>query len=211
MSSNPSRRTAPVAASRHRVLEGRRDVDGTGLLTVYLVLLLGIPSSVIITPLGSLGRPSLLWGLVLFVWWLIARLQVRVNDVHPVWQPVRLAFCVLLVIVLVSFAGRAVTRDDAGAMRAVAMLVCCIEQLAGRSIIEQRFHAALNIWMHRIGFAAIKTTISDSDSDAVTVVAERLHQGLIRRTVPCDEAGRDFVVELHAGGGLNPKHIVGNS
>jgi hypothetical protein len=74
------------------------------MLTVYLVLLLAIPSGVTIGLLGSLGRPSLIWGLVLMAWWTVARLQSRVVGLRPLPQPVRLAFMAFIVIVLVSYA-----------------------------------------------------------------------------------------------------------
>lgn len=74
------------------------------LITVYLVLLLGIPSNATISGMGSFGRPAMLWGLVLFAYWALSRLQWRTVDVRPVWQPVRIAFVALLTIALVSFA-----------------------------------------------------------------------------------------------------------
>lgn len=74
------------------------------MLTVYLVLLLAIPSGVVVTSLGALGRPSLIWGLVLLGWWTVARLQKRTSDPRLVAQPVRFAFVALLVIILVSYA-----------------------------------------------------------------------------------------------------------
>jgi hypothetical protein len=83
---------------------GRHRVDAVTLLTVYLVLLFAIPSNVTIDALNSLGRPSLLWGVVLMVFWALSRLQRRHGDPRPVRQPVRFAFALLLVIALVSFA-----------------------------------------------------------------------------------------------------------
>nr|WP_166793314.1 O-antigen ligase family protein [Cryobacterium lactosi] len=82
----------------------RRGGDAVTMLTVYLVLLLGIPSGVVITPLGALGRPSLIWGLVLLVWWVVARLQTQGFDAEPVSQPVRFTFIAFVMVVLVSFA-----------------------------------------------------------------------------------------------------------
>jgi hypothetical protein len=73
------------------------------MLTVYLVLLLAIPSGVAISALGTLGRPSLIWGLVLLGWWVIARLQARATW-PSVSQPVRFMCVAFLVVVLVSFA-----------------------------------------------------------------------------------------------------------
>lgn len=74
------------------------------MLTVYLVLLLGIPSGVVISALGALGHPSLIWGLVLLAWWAVARLQARAPRAKPIFQPVQFAFVAFLVIVLLSFA-----------------------------------------------------------------------------------------------------------
>ena len=56
------------------------------MLTVYLVLLLAIPSGVTITALGALGRPSMIWGLVLMAWWAVSRLQAQVPVAQPVSQ-----------------------------------------------------------------------------------------------------------------------------
>jgi len=74
------------------------------MLTVYLVLLFAVPSNTTIAALGSLGRPALLWGLVMLAFWAIARLQNRSDSASTIGQPVRFAFAVLLVIALVSFA-----------------------------------------------------------------------------------------------------------
>lgn len=95
---------APLPASRHPVVSTRRRVDPVTLLIVYLVLLLVVPSNTTIAALGSLGRPSLLWGLLLLIFWAASRLQARAIDVGGVSQPLRLAFGALVVVVLVSFA-----------------------------------------------------------------------------------------------------------
>ena len=90
-------------AGEHRASRTRRGADAVALLTVYLVLLFAIPSNVTIDALGSLGRPSLLWGVVLMIFWSVSRLQKRARDARPVRQPVRFAFALLVVIALVSF------------------------------------------------------------------------------------------------------------
>lgn len=74
------------------------------MLTVYLVLLMAIPSGLVISALGALGRPSLIWGLFLLGWWVVARLQTRTSDASRPSQPVRFTFVALLVVVLVSYA-----------------------------------------------------------------------------------------------------------
>ncbi len=73
------------------------------MLTMYLVLLLGIPSNVVITSLGQYGRPSILWGLTLLVWWIVVRLQGRLDEQRLPWQPVRHAYGAFVVVALISF------------------------------------------------------------------------------------------------------------
>ena len=87
-----------------RPLDRGRGVDASTLLTVYIVLLLGWPSFISITRLGSLGRPSLIWGLLLLFWWILSRLQTRRGDARYPAQPLRYAFCALAIVALVSFA-----------------------------------------------------------------------------------------------------------
>lgn len=103
MASDPQAPEQFLAAERRSSLKWR-GLRAVSMLTVYLVLLLAIPSSATITALGSLGRPSLIWGVVMLLWWVIAKLQTRVADLHPVTQPVRTAFLAFFIIALVSFA-----------------------------------------------------------------------------------------------------------
>lgn len=74
------------------------------MLSIFLVLLLGIPSNLTISGLASVGRPSFLWGLLLAFWWLLVQLQRSTPNRIRVWQPVRFALLAFVVIVLVSFA-----------------------------------------------------------------------------------------------------------
>ncbi|GGH49074.1 O-antigen ligase family protein [Microbacterium album] len=94
----------PVSTAFGR--RARRPRTGTALtmVTVYVVLLFAVPSNLVIPALGSLGRPSVLWGLLLLLWWIVARLQAREADVRAASQPVRWACALLLVVALVSFA-----------------------------------------------------------------------------------------------------------
>ncbi len=100
----PSAALSPVAARAHLGVRARAGFDATALLTVYLVLLLALPSNLRVGALGSIGRPSVLWGLVLLAVWTFSRLQARDHDVRPVRQPVRFAFAAFFVIALVSLA-----------------------------------------------------------------------------------------------------------
>ncbi|MET0933490.1 MAG: O-antigen ligase family protein [Mycetocola sp.] len=92
-----------AAESLHLAVGPRKEIDAVTMLTVYLVLLLAIPSGVTITVLGTLGRPSLIWGLILVVWWAIARLQAGTDGVPAISQPVRFAFGAFVVVALLSF------------------------------------------------------------------------------------------------------------
>lgn len=94
----------PVSAGAHTASRGGAGVDAATMLTIYIVLLVGIPSGTTISGLGGLGRPSLLWGLLLLFWWVLSRLQARAHDAQPVAQPVRYVFAAFVVIALVSFA-----------------------------------------------------------------------------------------------------------
>lgn len=105
-----------VVDARHAEKAGgksRQVQSAAPLLSVYLVLLLGIPSNLTLGGLASLGRPSFLWGLVLAFWWVLAQLQRSTRDRKRVWQPVRFALLAFVVIVLVSFAA-ALLRGQPG-------------------------------------------------------------------------------------------------
>ena len=83
------------------------------MLIAYVILLFGVPSNLTIAGLGTLGRPALLWGVALLVWWVVTRLQIRENDVTPPRQPVRSALVVLIVLILISFAAAMVRGQPA--------------------------------------------------------------------------------------------------
>lgn len=74
------------------------------MLSIYALLLFAVPSNLMFSGLGALGRPSVLWGLVLFLWWVLVRLQTGEQDVTNGSQPVRWALVAFVVVVLISFA-----------------------------------------------------------------------------------------------------------
>ncbi|WP_191905660.1 O-antigen ligase family protein [Microbacterium caowuchunii] len=100
----PDAGTAPVAAQEHRGLGRPRRFTAPALLIVYVVLLFAVPSNIAIAGMGGLGRPAMLWALMLLVWWVLSHLQRQGEDVPPPMQPVRWALGALAVIVLLSFA-----------------------------------------------------------------------------------------------------------
>ncbi|GAA1978796.1 O-antigen ligase family protein [Microbacterium pumilum] len=77
-------------------------IDAVGWLTVYLVLLLFVPSRLIVGPLGSAGAPSMLFGLGSLLLWLLLFLgAARRAASEP--QPIRIALALLLFFVGVSY------------------------------------------------------------------------------------------------------------
>lgn len=74
------------------------------MVMIYVALLLGLPSNMTVGSLGSLGRPAMLWGLGLLLWWFLARAQANQSDLPSVSQPLRLPLVAFILIALTSFA-----------------------------------------------------------------------------------------------------------
>jgi len=95
-------------------LRGTRQVDAGAWLTLYIVLLLFIPSRLIIGPLGSAGAPSMVFGLCsLLLWGFLFLTALRRVDLGP--QPVRIALGVLLFCIGISYVlamSRPVSPDE---------------------------------------------------------------------------------------------------
>lgn len=94
----------PRAASPNASRSRRQPFDVVSWLTIYLVALLGIPTSLVVGPLGSAGAPSMLLGLMSLAIWavtLITRL-----DSSPVlrFYPMRWALCALIIACAISYA-----------------------------------------------------------------------------------------------------------
>ncbi|RYB94900.1 O-antigen ligase domain-containing protein [Nocardioides oleivorans] len=106
----------------------RRGFDATSLLTIYLVLLWGIPSSMVVPSLGSAGSPSNLLGVGAFFWWLW--FHVRRTEPHTTgFQPVRAAMLGWLLVMFLVYAhamsgpipGDEVSVADNGILRLLGM------------------------------------------------------------------------------------------
>ncbi|MGC5628593.1 O-antigen ligase family protein [Georgenia sp. Z1344] len=76
--------------------------DAVTFLTVYLVLLLGIPSYLVIPALGTMGQLSLLWGLAGLAWWAFTAVS-RGGRGHRRTSPVGVALAVLLAVVATAY------------------------------------------------------------------------------------------------------------
>lgn len=76
--------------------------DAVGPLTVFLVLLMVIPSSLVFTPLGAAGTPATLMGCVLLIWYLTTWLNPAARLARGS-QPVRFAALIFLCTILVTY------------------------------------------------------------------------------------------------------------
>lgn len=91
------------AALQPRLAAPGGSTDAVSFLTVYLVLLCAIPSYLFVPALGSVGRPSVLWGLVGLTWWAFERLRTT-PTVRSVPSPVKTALVVFFVMIALSYA-----------------------------------------------------------------------------------------------------------
>ena len=86
----PERRLAPS------------QVDAVGWLTIYVALLLFVPTRLVFGPLGSAGAPSMLFGLGSLVLWIL----IRIGAGRGGWmaaQPIRIALGIFLVCVGITY------------------------------------------------------------------------------------------------------------
>ncbi|MGZ4715475.1 MAG: O-antigen ligase family protein [Acidimicrobiales bacterium] len=97
--------TVPVSGFERgrpaRPRRARRPIDATAALTVYLVLLFGIPSALVIGPLGGSGTPANMLGLAFLLWWVLAKMGSGLG-VDRGRQPVRIALLAFVTPVLAS-------------------------------------------------------------------------------------------------------------
>lgn len=80
----------------------RHGFDAVSALTVYLVLLLLIPSDRVVSGLGNIGAPAILWGFGCFVWWTWHVLSRSRSEVRA-FSPVGVAAWVFLGAILLSY------------------------------------------------------------------------------------------------------------
>lgn len=79
----------------------RRPADAVTVLSLYVALLIGLPSRLTFAPLGGAGSPAVVMGAVCLGWWAYWQLQ-RPHATGPS-QPVRTAYFLLLAAFTMSF------------------------------------------------------------------------------------------------------------
>ncbi|MDN3310114.1 O-antigen ligase family protein [Microbacterium oryzae] len=80
----------------------RQGFDAVSALSVYLFLLLLIPSDRAVPGLGNLGAPAILWGFGCFLWWVWHVLSRRRSEVR-VFTPVGVAAWAFFAAILLSY------------------------------------------------------------------------------------------------------------
>jgi O-antigen ligase len=108
-------------ATRRRVTY----VDAAILLSFMFILLGVLPARLIVPGATDLGRPSLLVGFALFLWWVITRFSTSLAMQGP--QPIRWAFFGWLAVLLVGYAIgflRGLTSIEANAADRTILYFC---------------------------------------------------------------------------------------
>jgi O-antigen/teichoic acid export membrane protein/O-antigen ligase len=98
------RQRPPVSAGAPapRPARPRRGTDAVSMLSVYVALLLLVPSSWALPALGAAGTPANVYALAMLLWYLASWLDGRLLPA-PGTRAVRIALCCFAVCVLISF------------------------------------------------------------------------------------------------------------
>jgi lipopolysaccharide exporter len=79
-----------------------RRLDAVTLLTIYLVLVMGIPQALQFAPLGGVGAPNTIFAVVLFVVYMLAWFHPR-SVLDRAHQPIRIAAVLWLCAILAAY------------------------------------------------------------------------------------------------------------
>lgn len=133
----------------------RRWPDSVTLLTVYLMLIVAVPSRLTIAPLGAAGTPALLVGLVAIVWWMYYEIQRMDTDfVGP--QPVRTMYVLVACAFLASYVAAMTRPIDAAESSAADLGVVVTAGWGGVLLLANDGIASMerfNVLLRRICFA----------------------------------------------------------
>ncbi|WP_052462673.1 O-antigen ligase family protein [Nigerium massiliense] len=146
--------TRPVEAEERTQQRGVR-LDGVTVFSVYVFVLLLIPSNLTISALGSLGVPGMLIGILAFAWWAWEQTN-RLQPLPGGSTAVRKAALIFLVVLLMVYAHSALlplpederSVADSGMLRILGM---CGVILALNDGIDSR--ERLRVLLRRLGIA----------------------------------------------------------
>ncbi len=136
--------------------EVARRTGALTLLTVYLVLLLGVPAQLVVGPLGALGTPALLMAFLLFGWWASSCLVPGMRPGEG-FQPVRIAVFFYLGAILPSYVVAtwrvADPQEVSGGDRSLLTLIaaCGLACLVADGIADRR---GLDVLLRRLTWLA---------------------------------------------------------
>jgi hypothetical protein len=191
--------TAGLVDVRARPRSLVHKVDPVTLLTIYLVLLVGIPSRLVFSPLGGLGAPATVFAVLMFGWYLLAWFHPR-SVLDRGRQPMRLAGVLWLCAILASYISAnhhplttlAMNGADRGVIIACGwlgiMLVAAdgitsldrLRTLVRRIVFGATAMACLGIWQFFTGFDASKYIIIPG-LNTVEPYIDLLSRGSFRR------------------------------
>jgi len=137
-----------------------RGLDAVGMLTIWLVIAVTVPSPLIFKPLGGSGTPANVFGLGLLGWWALAKLGGG-DDIDRGRQPLRIALLLVMLSVMASlvvlYLRTFVPKESTGAERGVFFLAAfagvALVAADGISSIE-RLHTLMKRVVHGIAFVA---------------------------------------------------------
>ena len=91
--------------------------DAVTFLSIYVLLLFGLPSRYVFEPLGGAGTPAQVLGMAAMLWW-IAHWLDRPYTVAPTPEPIRRAMLVFIGAILASYVAATVRPIDPIELRA---------------------------------------------------------------------------------------------
>ncbi len=100
-------------------------IDAAALLSALVILITMIPARLIVPGMTDLGRPGLVVGFVLFLWWMLAHISPRLVMTGP--QPLRWAFLGFFVSLVISYAVgfmRGLTSMESGGADRTMLYFC---------------------------------------------------------------------------------------
>lgn len=98
--------TSRASRSERSLVEPERvPFDAVSFLTVFIVLLIGIPTDRTIVALGSLGSPAVLWAILGGLWWCWHQVQRSTPGTGKTLTPLRIAALAYLAAVIISYVG----------------------------------------------------------------------------------------------------------
>ena len=134
----------------------RRPIDATSVLSVYVVIMMVIPSAARFAPAGSIGAPATMLAIAVFFWWLWEQVHRSTpGPQQPQW--VRRVAIVLLVVMLAVYAHAAlraspadeVTPADSGLLQFLALVGLSLTATDGIPSLDR-----LTVLLDRIAIVA---------------------------------------------------------